>query len=184
MTNLVKLREAQGLRQEDVAKILGVSRQAYCTYENDKRQAGYETLIKLADYFGVSVDYLLGHDNEKEGIRNMIRLKELRTSIGLQQKEIASALNISKQSYSNYELGQREPSLNMLCTLADYFNVSVDYLLGHDCEKEMPAFQRKTEIQAYFDELSPYEQGEIIGYIKRILYNKGVNADKVKLQYC
>ena len=114
----------------------------------------------------------------------MIRLKELRTSIGLQQKEIASALNISKQSYSNYELGQREPSLNMLCTLADYFNVSVDYLLGHDCEKEMPAFQRKTEIQAYFDELSPYEQGEIIGYIKRILYNKGVNADKVKLQYC
>lgn len=60
MTNLVKLREAQGLRQEDVAKILGVSRQAYCTYENDKRQAGYETLIKLADYFGVSVDYLLG----------------------------------------------------------------------------------------------------------------------------
>lgn len=114
MTNLVKLREAQGLRQEDVAKVLGVSRQAYCTYENDKRQAGYETLIKLADYF----------------------------------------------------------------------NVSVDYLLGHDCEKEMPAFQRKTEIQAYFDELSPYEQGEIIGYIKRILYNKGVNADKVKLQYC
>lgn len=60
MTNLVKLREAQGLRQEDVAKIVGVSRQAYCTYENDKRQAGYETLIKLADYFGVSVDYLLG----------------------------------------------------------------------------------------------------------------------------
>lgn len=44
MTNLVKLREAQGLRQEDVAKILGVSRQAYCTYENDKRQAGYETI--------------------------------------------------------------------------------------------------------------------------------------------
>ena len=42
MTNLVKLREAQGLRQEDVAKILGVSRQAYCTYENDKRQAGFE----------------------------------------------------------------------------------------------------------------------------------------------
>ena len=60
MKNLIQLREEKGLRQEDIAKIIGVSRQAYCTYENDKRQAGYETLIKLADYFNVSVDYLLG----------------------------------------------------------------------------------------------------------------------------
>lgn len=40
--------------------MLGISRQAYCTYENDRHQAGYDTLIKLADFFEVSIDYLLG----------------------------------------------------------------------------------------------------------------------------
>lgn len=114
----------------------------------------------------------------------MERLKTLRITNKLRQQDLANLLGITVSAYGNYELGQREPSLNMLCTLADYFNVSVDYLLGHDSEKEMPAFQRKTEIQAYFDELSPYEQGEVMGYIKRILYNKGINTDKVKLQYC
>ena len=60
MKNLILLRESKKLRQEDVAKMLGISRQAYCTYENDRHQAGYDTLIKLADFFEVSIDYLLG----------------------------------------------------------------------------------------------------------------------------
>lgn len=59
MKNLILLREQKGLRQEDMAKMLGISRQAYCTYENDRHQAGYEILIKLADFFEVSIDYLL-----------------------------------------------------------------------------------------------------------------------------
>lgn len=78
----------------------------------------------------------------------MTRLKELRVKNGLQQKEIAAALNISKQAYSNYELGQREPSIDMLCSLADYFNVSVDYLLGKpqwtDEEKALGVGNHKT----------------------------------------
>ena len=60
MKNLILLRESKKLRQEDVAKMLGISRQAYCTYENDRHQEGYDTLIKLADFFEVSIDYLLG----------------------------------------------------------------------------------------------------------------------------
>lgn len=116
----------------------------------------------------------------------MTRLKELRVKNGLQQKEIAAALNISKQAYSNYELGQREPSIDMLCSLADYFNVSVDYLLSHSLKEQekTPVFQRKTEIQAYFDELTLFEQSEVIGYIKRMLYNKGIDAQRIKERFC
>lgn len=62
MEKLLFLRERFGLRQVDVAEKIGISKQAYGLYETDKRQASYETLCKLADFFGVSVDYLLGRE--------------------------------------------------------------------------------------------------------------------------
>lgn len=62
MKNLIQLREQAGLRQIDVAKEIGLSRQAYCSYENDKREPDLATLTKLANFFKVSVDYLLGLD--------------------------------------------------------------------------------------------------------------------------
>lgn len=57
---LKKLREERHLSQKDVADYLGVTRQAIASYELAKREPDYEVLRKLADYFGVSVDYLLG----------------------------------------------------------------------------------------------------------------------------
>lgn len=57
---LKQLREERHLSQKDVADYLGVTRQAIASYELAKREPDYEVLRKLADYFGVSVDYLLG----------------------------------------------------------------------------------------------------------------------------
>lgn len=62
----------------------------------------------------------------------MIRLKELRIANNVSQTEIANLLDVTRQAYSRYELGQRELGYDMLCKLADYYNVSVDYLIGHD----------------------------------------------------
>lgn len=47
------------IKQEEVAKNIGVGRTTYAMYEQDKRQPDYETLIKLADYYEVTTDYLL-----------------------------------------------------------------------------------------------------------------------------
>lgn len=58
------------------------------------------------------------------------RLKNLRENKDLKQSQIAEALHISQQNYSRYENGQVELPLCTLIQLADYFNVSVDYLLG------------------------------------------------------
>lgn len=69
MKNLITLRERFGLRQADVAEKIGVSKQAYGLYETDKRQASYETLCKLADFFEVTVDYLL--DREQTSIQQL-----------------------------------------------------------------------------------------------------------------
>ena len=58
------------------------------------------------------------------------RLKQLRAERNLLQKEVADYLGITTSAYGFYEQGEREPSLETLKRLADYFAVSVDYLLG------------------------------------------------------
>lgn len=60
MDALQRLRKSRGYSQQQIADELGISRQTYSNYELGKREANYETLRRLADYFHVSVDSLLG----------------------------------------------------------------------------------------------------------------------------
>ena len=59
-----------------------------------------------------------------------MRLKELQIAKGMTQNELAKVIGYSSLSYARYEKGEREPDISTLCKLADYFNVSVDYLRG------------------------------------------------------
>ena len=58
-----------------------------------------------------------------------LRLKEIRKSKGLSQIKLAMELNTSQNTISRYENGEREPGIGELIKIADYFNISVDYLL-------------------------------------------------------
>ena len=60
------------------------------------------------------------------------RLKELRQQRGLSQSDLAKKLNISKSTISMLEVGARQPSIEMLEQIADFFNVSLDYLNGKE----------------------------------------------------
>lgn len=62
MDSLKSLRKAAGRTQQQMASLLGVTQQAYAAYENNRAQPPLDIARKLADYFGVSVDYLLGRD--------------------------------------------------------------------------------------------------------------------------
>lgn len=59
-----------------------------------------------------------------------MRLKDLREDNDIKQKELAEYLNIKQNTYSQYENGKREIPLEMLWKLADFYNTSVDYLIG------------------------------------------------------
>ena len=59
-----------------------------------------------------------------------LRLKELRAKSNLTQANVASYLNIARETYSRYESGEREMTYETLQLLADMFRVSIDYLLG------------------------------------------------------
>ena len=60
------LREDRDLKQEDLAKLLNCTQACYSNYENGRRDIPSEVWITLADFYGVSVDYLLGRTNEKQ----------------------------------------------------------------------------------------------------------------------
>ena len=62
--NLRGIREDNDIKQKDVAKYLNVSQNTYSQYETGVISLTAEVLIKLADYYGVSIDYLLDRTNE------------------------------------------------------------------------------------------------------------------------
>ncbi|MBO5454498.1 MAG: helix-turn-helix transcriptional regulator [Clostridia bacterium] len=64
------------------------------------------------------------------------RLRKARANTGFTQREIAKELNISKSTIASYETGRTEPDIETLGTLADFYNVSVDWLLGISKKKD------------------------------------------------
>jgi transcriptional regulator with XRE-family HTH domain len=64
-----------------------------------------------------------------------MKLKEIRESRGISQRQAAIALNLSPTVYNRYENGLREPSNVIMLAMADYFGVSVDEILGRTAEQ-------------------------------------------------
>lgn len=66
-----------------------------------------------------------------------MRLKELRKSKGISQLALATDLNANQNTISRYETGEREPGIMELIKIADYFHVSIDYLVGRTNDPRM-----------------------------------------------
>lgn len=64
------------------------------------------------------------------------RIQDLHVDSDLSQKQIGEILHISQRSYSHYETGSRDIPVEMLIRLADYYNISLDYLVGRSDRKE------------------------------------------------
>ena len=65
------------------------------------------------------------------------RIQALRTDADMSQKQLSEILHISQRSYSHYETGSRNIPVEMLIRLANYYDISVDYLVGRTDKKEM-----------------------------------------------
>ena len=90
-----------------------------------------------------------------------MRLKELRKNKGVSQEQIANALGITFRAYQNYEYGQREPNIEMLNKMADYFGTSIDYILGRETGEPSPI----QALTAQFN-MSALEQEIVKGYLE------------------
>ncbi len=89
------------------------------------------------------------------------KIKELRTQNNLTQIELAHKLKITRSALSLYELNKRKPDSDLLLIIANFFNVSTDYLLGKDINKKDISDNLLTG-------LSPENQKKAIEYIKML----------------
>ncbi len=183
---LIELRKEKGLNQTEIAKELHISQQTYSQWESDKRNPSQKTLEKLANFFNVSVSYLLGETS----IRNFSglttpneqshtpseptigeRLKSARKEAGLLQEEVAEHFNITQQAYQAWESGKRNPKKETLQKLADYFNVSYAYLSGVESPLETAEILFKNKVKEL--ELTPEQEEQFKSSIYNFILQKG-----------
>lgn len=108
----------------------------------------------------------------------MLKIKELRNERNLTLAELSSKLKLSPQVLSRYERGDREPDLNTLCLIADFFGCSVDYLLGREDDfgvvagnaSNAPALtQEETQLLKDFRLLDDISKYKVIGYCHALI---------------
>ena len=124
--------------------MLNVKRNTYSKWENCINDMPLEKCSALADFYKVSIDYLLGLSNSKEfssqGLHlNLLpqRLFEERKLHGYTQEEVSKKVGFTQRAYSNYETGKRPVTTLKLLSIAQFFHISMDYLVGRTSHKEV-----------------------------------------------
>ena len=93
-----------------------------------------------------------------------MRLKKLRKEAGLKQEEMAQILKITTKSYQNYELELRKMPLKKLIELANYHNVTLDYLVGREFVGGQQINEEEYQLIEIFRKLKREEQTRLLGY--------------------
>ncbi len=101
-----------------------------------------------------------------------MRIKELMQEKGIQQQQMAELLNVSRASIYKYQQGKAEPNIETLIKIADYFDVSLDYLCGRQ-NKNLIFADSLTETQkklvAIIKRLTPEQANFALGYFSEML---------------
>ena len=114
------------------------------------------------------------------GIPNI--LKELRKSRNLTQFQLSQILKIGQATIAGYENGSREPHINSLIAYANFFECSVDYLLGREddfgnvvvpTEKPAPLPQDEQEMLQIYQSLSPAHRSQVLEYARYFAEKSG-----------
>ncbi|CDF11455.1 dNA-binding helix-turn-helix protein [Mycoplasma sp. CAG:776] len=136
---LKNLRERNGITQEQLGLLIGVTKQAYHHFEVEYTIIPLKHLNDLCNYFGVSLDYIFEFNNinqyqnsiceiNLEMVKN--RLKEFRKENKLSQVKLSFLLNVAKGTIGNYETARSLIATPFLYTICKKYHISADYLLG------------------------------------------------------
>lgn len=117
---LVQLRKGTKLYQADMAKKIGVARATYGAYEQGTRQPDFETLKKIADHFGVSTDFLLGHTVEDKSITMIAGVKVDLSKLDERQLKILDWAWERKGLSAIEKMEDLEEELEKLSIIYDY----------------------------------------------------------------
>lgn len=133
MNRLKEIREIKGKTQKDVANHLGRTVTAYANYEAGRRDLDTETLLALADYFGVTTDYILGRTREDE-------LKKKANEMTIDELLLKEAISIAEKIQSLPSFRRKEAK-NYIEFLVEAYKDKEDWFnMGED---SLPDFIRK-----------------------------------------
>ena len=106
------------------------------------------------------------------------KLKELRIEHGKTLAQIANALNLTTSAYAHYEQGIREPNVSTLINIANYFECSVDYLIGRENENGLVVISHtpKSQIEQLYELLNEQNQTMAMGYLTALLHKQQANG--------
>ena len=139
------MREVIGVRGYQLAKMLGVWHTDVSRWQKDERYPKASHLIKMADIFGVSVDWLLGRtektktagEKPTDGKTLGQRLRSKRIEYGWRQSDMAKEMMVAISSIYHWENDRNETTAFFLLLLAEKLNVSADWLLGRTDKQEV-----------------------------------------------
>ena len=103
-------------------------------------------------------------------------LSLLRKERGLTQKQVATDLDVAQALLSHYEKGKRECGLEFLVKAADYYNVSTDYLLGKEEQKEKPLVNGDEELTEYLEILKTRPEMRMLFQLSKDATKEDVEA--------
>lgn len=110
------------------------------------------------------------------------QLRKLRKNVGITQKNLCKTLSIAPTTYNAYEKDISEPNIDTLIKIADYFNISLDELVGRNFAKA--GTELEDEVLKYIRRLSLLEQGKVLGYAKaRVEAQSEIKDIKIKTGY-
>ncbi len=137
-TRLSDLRTDKDLKHKDIANILNIKKNTYTQWEIGRNDIPILKLNELANFYKVSLDYLLGISDINTKTENSdinfdllcTRLKSLRKEKDLTQSQLGKEVGFHQRTYSHYEDGSNKPTTFKLLYIAKYYDVSFDYLVG------------------------------------------------------
>ena len=140
-SNIKKLRNEFKVSQQQLAKEIGYGKSVISSWELGDQTPSAKAIIILSRYFQVSTDYILKVSDDNTMLHRFDdfdvdmstfnkRLKELRLQNNLSQDRLADVTGISQSAIGNWEIGKGIPAATAVITLARYFGVTTDYLLG------------------------------------------------------
>lgn len=137
---LKQLREENSLTQQDLSDLLHVGRSTIAGYETKGKEPDFQKLCLLANYFNVSIDYLLGLSNERKQTLKVSLSSDSflpERLIGLLSEDedfdlsfYAKLAHIPLDIFQQYVMGEKAPTAYDLCKIIEVFDTSADYLFG------------------------------------------------------
>ena len=135
--NIKNIRIKENKSQEEVAKLLNVSRSSFAMWKSGNEIIPIKRLIDFCEIFNTSIDYIFKLNNLNNYQRNkydqaksMSKLKEFRKEQKLTQEKLASILNTNKSVICGYEKRRYIIATPFLYTICYKYHISADYLLG------------------------------------------------------